>query len=146
MRASVRIGQLIKRTAGPDIVATIVVDQVYAEIQHEALEFRHPQGGQAKYLEEPLHTGSPGRLRDVARGLLDEDETALGLWASAGRDVVQGVRTNAPREFGDLMESASLSVEVGGAQRVFEPAKQRRLTEQELDAKDIMRDMGVGYR
>lgn len=146
VKASVRIDQLIRRTSGPEVVATVVVDQVYAEIQHEALEFAHPRGGQAKYLEEPLISGMPGRMRDVAAGLLDEDETAVGLWASAGRSVKDAVRENAPREFGDLGNSAALTVEEGGAQRVYEPPIQRRLTEQELDAKDFLRDMGVGYR
>jgi hypothetical protein len=42
-------------------------DGDHAVIQHEALDFEHPHGGQAKYLEQPMHTE-----RDVMLGLIAE--------------------------------------------------------------------------
>lgn len=41
----------------------------YAVVQHEALEFRHPNGGQAKYLEEPLMTERNTLLRLMGASL-----------------------------------------------------------------------------
>ena len=39
-----------------DLVATISYSAIpYDIIQHEALEFNHPNGGQAKYLENPFN-------------------------------------------------------------------------------------------
>jgi hypothetical protein len=43
----------------------------YAAVQHEGLEFNHPRGGQAKYLEQPLEENRPRYLqliRDAAAG------------------------------------------------------------------------------
>ncbi len=146
MSASQRIQELIDRTAGPKVKATVTVDQVYAEIQHEALEFRHPRGGQAKYLEEPMFSHYGGWMQDFANGLLREGSRADEGWADVGRNLKDVVRTHAPVEFGDLRESAALRVQAGGATIVNEPARQPRLTDQELDAKDYMRHMGLSYR
>lgn len=41
--------------AGSEIVATVSFNTVYAARQHEETEWNHPKGGQAKYLEAPLH-------------------------------------------------------------------------------------------
>lgn len=35
-------------------VATVGFGEVYAAAQHEHVEYRHPKGGQAKYLEQPM--------------------------------------------------------------------------------------------
>jgi hypothetical protein len=85
--ASQRIQELIDRTAGPKVKATVTVDQVYAEIQHEALEFRHPRGGQAKYLEEPMFSHYGGWMQDFANGLLREGSRADEGWADVGRNL-----------------------------------------------------------
>lgn len=36
------------------VTMTFSVDQVYAAAQHEGLDFVHPKGGQAKFVEEPF--------------------------------------------------------------------------------------------
>lgn len=36
--------------------ATVSFDGPYAATQHEELDYHHPRGGQAKYLEEPMAT------------------------------------------------------------------------------------------
>lgn len=146
-KASQGIKLLRERTGGARVKAKVVVDQVYAEYQHEALEFRHPRGGRAKYLEGPLFEGFAGSIEEFAMGLLRvEEETAGRRWAGTGRDLVRAVGTEAPIEFGDLRRSASLTVTEGRSIIVDEPAAQRRLTDLELHAKDIMRDQGLRYR
>lgn len=146
MSASSRIQELIDRTSGPTLKATVVVDQVYAEIQHEALEFKHPRGGKAKYLEEPMFSGHAEWFQGFANRILDEGVLAEEEWSDVGRSLKGVVATNAPVEFGDLRQSAGLTVRSGGSVVTNEPAAQSRLTDQELDAKDFMRHMGLGYR
>lgn len=43
------------QTDRPALRAVVSYDTPYAVIQHEALEFQHDAGRQAKYLEEPAH-------------------------------------------------------------------------------------------
>ena len=42
----------------------------YALIQHENLEYHHPQGGQAKFLETPLHAWSDNGPKAVTERAL----------------------------------------------------------------------------
>src|SRR5882762_5554805 len=44
--------------AESSIVGSVVVDQVYAQNQHESVWFKHPRGGQAMYLHDPLFANS----------------------------------------------------------------------------------------
>lgn len=37
----------------------------YAEIQHERTDFKHPEGGKAKYLQDPLNTASNNFSKNV---------------------------------------------------------------------------------
>lgn len=145
--ASRGIQQLIDNTGGPDIKASVVVDQVYAELQHEALEFRHPRGGRAKYLESPMFEGHRNWIQAFAEHLLLKQGTAERRWAvHVGRPLRDVVKKNAPVEFGDLRQSASLRVTAGGTVVLDEPAEQPRLSDASLEAKDHLRANGLGYR
>lgn len=144
-RAVDGIKDLIDRAGGASKVkATVTVNQPYAQDQHETLYYKHPRGGQAKYLETPLMSLHPNWLQEFANRLLRghvENE-----WARVGRSLKAQVPKFAPVEFGDLRQSAGLVVKAGGSIVVEEPPAQPRLTEAELDAKDYMRSMGLGYR
>lgn len=140
------IRELIDRTGGGKVRATVVVNQPYAQDQHETLYYRHPRGGRAKYLEGPLFESHPKWLQSFANDLLKRGHDAESDWASVGRKLKNAVPKNAPVEFGDLRQSAALTVKVGGRVVVHEAPIQDRLSESELDAKDYMRHMGVGYR
>lgn len=145
-RATDGIQELIERTGGPTIKATVTVDQPYAQDQHETLFYRHPRGGRAKYLEGPLFEGHREWIQRFADNLLGRDTTAEHEWAKVGRELKEAVPSNAPVEFGDLRQSAGLMVKAGSKIVAQEPAMQGRLTEPELDAKDHMRHLNVGYR
>lgn len=143
--ASQGIRDLIRRTGGRDVQATVLVDQPYAQDQHETLYYRHPRGGRAKYLEAPLMESHRGWIQDFASDLLYGADAARG-WGGVGRELRDAVGKNAPVEFGDLKQSAGLLVRDGTTVVVNEPAPQQRLTESELDAKDYMRNAGQRYR
>lgn len=145
MTASEGIQDLIERTGGPRVKATVTVNQPYAQDQHETLFYRHTSGGQAKYLEQPLFSGHPGWIQDFANELLHTTDAARE-WGGVGRELKNEVPKRAPIDFGDLRQSAGLTVKEGGAVVVNEPPVQGRLSEAELDAKDYMRAMNVGYR
>ncbi|NPV30482.1 MAG: HK97 gp10 family phage protein [Firmicutes bacterium] len=42
------------RQEGSQVSLTVGYDLPYAIVQHEHVEFRHPKGGKAKYLEDPF--------------------------------------------------------------------------------------------
>ena len=52
---------------GDRIVATVSFNTVYAAVQHEGTNFRHPRGGKAKYLEDPLKQYAPEMRRRLNR-------------------------------------------------------------------------------
>ena len=54
--------------------AAVSFDTVYAVYQHEGLDYQHPRGRQAKYLETPLKSERPKVLDLIAR----EIKRALG--------------------------------------------------------------------
>jgi hypothetical protein len=47
-------GHLEERKKGGDVSVDIVFEKPYAIVQHENLDFEHPNGRQAKYLETPI--------------------------------------------------------------------------------------------
>lgn len=117
------------------IVASVIVDQVYAHYQHERMELKHPRGGKAKYLESPLYENYADYLRGYAASVLRDGGTG-SLWTSA-RHLSDQVEISAPREWGDLMRSGHPRLLAGEGDMVIrdrEP-KVHRLTEAELRAK-----------
>jgi hypothetical protein len=140
------IQDLIDRTGGPKVSSVVTVDQVYAQNQHETLWFRHPRGGQAKFLEAPMFAEYPKWFQQFANRLL-RSKSADEAWHAGPGSALQGVVPKfAPVEFGDLRQSAGLQTKVGTAIRHERPPIQPRLTAWELDAKDHMRNLGLGYR
>lgn len=139
--------ELIDGTGGGIVQSTVVVDQVYAEMQHEALEFRHPRGGQAKYLETPLFSNYGRWIQKFANGMLRGRLDVPKDWHDGpGKSLQDSVPKFAPVEFDDLRRSAALQTTVGRQPRFENPAQQPRLTDWELEGKDHLRASGLGYR
>lgn len=145
-KATVGIQDLIDRTTGPQVKATVTVNQPYAQDQHETLFYRHPRGGRAKFLELPLYENATSWVNKFANRLLVRGARTDEEWGKVGRELAKSVSKNAPLEFGDLRNSAGLVVKAGSRVVITEPPKQPRLSDAELDAKDYMRNMGLGYR
>lgn len=116
---------------------SVEVDQVYARYQHEGLDFRHPRGGQAKYLEQPFYANAPVYLQDIAARVLHGDLTQA--MADCMEDLSGEVFDHAPIEFLDLRASGHPVVTQGGAVVYDRPPMQARLTEQQLKAKHRLR-------
>lgn len=130
-----RIKQLRDSTGSREgsIRATVTVDQVYAHYQHEHLEFRHPLGGTAKFLERPLITHFRDYLTDYARTVLhDGGRQAMERSAEHLSDQVE---LSAPREWGDLLKSGHPQVRLGGSEIYDRPPKVHRLSKEELKIK-----------
>jgi hypothetical protein len=116
---------------------TVTVDQVYAHYQHEHLEFHHPRGGEAKFLERPLFGHYRFYLQDYADSVLrDGGRPAM---ERAMEHLSDQVETRAPVEFWDLRRSGHPQVFLGPRQVYDRPPKQRRLTEEELRIKSRIR-------
>lgn len=122
---------------GQRLQGTVTVDQRYALIQHEELSYRHPRGGQAKYLEAPLFDHYRDYLGDYAKTVLaDGGQPAMRRSMEHLSDAVE---LAAPVEFSDLRRSGHPAVTLGGRTVYDRPPKQRRLTDEELRAKSRAR-------
>jgi hypothetical protein len=140
---SERLDELRARTRCREgsLEGRVTVDQVYAHYQHEHLEFRHPRGGQAKYLEQPLLMSAPMIFDEVARGYLDDGghramSEQMELLAED-----RGVASFAPVEFDDLRRSGHPEVRIGAEVIYDRPARQHRLSRDELRIKARLRHL-----
>lgn len=122
---------------------SVEVDQVYARYQHEGLDFKHPRGGQAKYLEQPFYANVPLYMRDIAARVLPRGDIVGGM-ADAMEDLSGEVFDKAPIEFLDLRASGHPTVRRGGAVVYDRPPMQARLTEPQLRAKSKLRALSGG--
>ena len=59
-----RSGRTSVEAQSGQVVGAISYDTPYAVVQHEAMDFRHDEGRQAKYLEGPL-TGESDVVRQI---------------------------------------------------------------------------------
>jgi hypothetical protein len=128
-----RIDVLRKMVGGGTITASCTVDQVYAHRQHEELSWRHPRGGKALYLQQPLMENYHSYLDDYAKTVLDDGGQAA--MRRAAENLSDQVERHAPREFFDLMRSGHPKVEQNGQTIYDRPPKVPRLTREELRAK-----------
>lgn len=137
-----RIDELDEMVGHGDLTGRVVVDQVYAKYQHERLDLKHPGGGKAMYLRDPLFVKAPGILRHIATELLvrgPENGMQHGV-----ESIADGVRDQAPIEFGDLKNSAHPSVEDHGVLIYNRPPLHDRLSKEALREKSRLRSLGFG--
>lgn len=136
------LAELGRRVGYGNVVGTVEVDQVYARYQHEGLDFHHPRGGQAKYLEQPLYSEVPGYLGDIAARLLPDGDVVQAM-ADSMEDLSGQVFDKAPVEFYDLRASGHPVVRQGGAVKYDRPPMQARLTDAQLRAKSKLRRLDL---
>jgi hypothetical protein len=129
-----RMGDLRKLTGAPHrLSAMVTVDQVYAHYQHEHLEFHHPRGGRALFLQVPLYDHFRDYLSDYARTVMRDG--GLPALKRAAEHLSDQVELEAPREWGDLMHSGHPQVTEGERIVYDRPPKVGRLSEAELRVK-----------
>lgn len=133
-----RIEELKARVGRGTLRGKVEVDQVYARYQHEHDEFKHPDGGKAHYLRDPLYANVDDYMRAVARTTLTEGGPKEGM-KEAVEDLSAKVYEEAPLEFGDLKASGHPSVTSDGAVVYDRPPRVPRLSEEELRIKGHLR-------
>ena len=143
-----RLDELSERIGHTPVRGAVEVDQVYAQYQHEGLDLRHPRGGQAKYLEEPLYAQHRDYLQEIAHRILEEgpDQPMADVLEQLSGEVF----THAPVEFADLRASGHPTVTRGGVPVYDRAPMQARLTPEQLRAKGRLRSLrdsswGVDY-
>lgn len=136
-----RIQDLIDQVGDGELKASLVVDQRYAAIQEVDTTLRHPRGGQAHYLSEPLTQRHRRYYGDVADAVLGGDVTQA--MADAVEDLSEAVEQLAPREFHDLRHSGHPTVADDGQTVYDRPPKVARLTETQLREKARRRGHSV---
>jgi hypothetical protein len=137
-----RINQLIGQIGGPHVDGIIEVNQVYAHRQHEDTMYKHPHGGQAKYLEGPLFARASFYLAYMADHMLDTGGPAKAM-EHILNDLADKARDRTPIWGDDLRRSYHLVVTVNGAVVYDKPPEQHRLTQQEIREKHRL--LGPGY-
>jgi hypothetical protein len=131
-----RIAHLREQVGHGEITGRLVVDQVYAHYQHEGTELRHPRGGQSHFLRDPMFETVDRHMEETARRTITPEGSELrGAMEDWTEALSTDVETHAPREFGDLERSGQPIVTDDGVEVYHREPKQRRLTEQELQAK-----------
>lgn len=120
-----------------DLEGHLVVDQAYARVQHESLDFKHVHGGTAKFVEKPLMEGYRHWYQRLADAFGDRPLNEAMI--DNVEDFVVDAEVTTPVEFGDLAQSGHPSVTSDG-EVVYDRAPViHRLSKEELDAKsDIL--------
>jgi hypothetical protein len=134
-----RLRQLADHIGVGDLVGHVEVNQVYAHYQHAHPEFKHPRGGQAFYLEDPLYERTGSYMQAVADDMLDLDKNLIDSVMDQMRDLVRQVEVRAPVELTNLRRSGHPWVTDKGATVRDQPPLQHRLSEQELKALSKLR-------
>jgi hypothetical protein len=131
---SERIDELKAMVGTGDLVGKVEVSQVYAQRQHEELSWAHPRGGQALYLSQPLLENHSRYLQAYADRLLEDG--GVGAMIENVEDLAEdgGVATRAPVLYSNLRASGHPSVTSGEVTVYDRPARQHRLSEEELRA------------
>jgi hypothetical protein len=135
--------ELLVLVGAGDLEGRIVVDQIYAQNQHESVWFKHPAGGKAKYLSEPLLSSAPRMLQHLANHVLHG--SLVDAMADNMEHMSKEVYDNAPWEFADLRASGHPLVSENGSVVYDRPPAMHRLTPSELKAKDDLRALGLGH-
>lgn len=65
---------ILSETPGEGTVGRVSFNEPYAAVQHERVDFKHPMGGQAKYLETVLNNEQDTIIRMIADGAITELE------------------------------------------------------------------------
>lgn len=137
-----RMDELIEEHDGGPLTGSVVVDQIYAKYQHERMDLKHPNGGQAKFLSGPLLNKAPQYLQKLAGAVLHG--SLKGAMAECMESLSLQVWEKAPRDFWDLRQSGNPRVLEGGAEVYNRQAIVPRLTEQQLREKARLKGMGYG--
>jgi hypothetical protein len=129
-----RIDVLKELVGSGDLDGIVVVDQIYARYIHEGLDFLHPRGGQALYLQEPLMDHFRDYLGNYASAVLNDGGVPAMIAAMEALAEEDGVATHAPVLYANLRASGHPIVTDDGHVVYDRAPRQARLSEDELKA------------
>jgi hypothetical protein len=127
--------RLSKLVGTGNLKGSVEIDQLYAQDQHETFTYKHVHGGIPKYLSVPLSVRSSKYWEMLAKALLSDGQGAEKGMVRVVEDLSGQVRQLAPVEHGYLRNSAHPRVYDRGRVVYDRPARQRRLSEAEVDAR-----------
>lgn len=136
-----RTRQLEQQIGSGTLVGTVVVDQSYAKYIHEDLSLKHPRGGKAHYLRDPLVDGHIGYLRRLANNTLRGDLRAE--MREVTEDLSREVQVQAPIEMYGLKISGHPVVTDNGTTWYDRAPLMHRLTDDEIEARRRALDLRV---
>jgi hypothetical protein len=105
--------QLQGRSLMGHVLAKVVVGYraPYAIRQHEDHSLAHPNGGQAKYLEQPARMERPAMRQIIRQRLRDKKKSLDNACKAAGRYLLEKSLPLVPRDTGALAKSGFVRVE-----------------------------------
>jgi hypothetical protein len=136
-----RIDELAHDVGDEQVSGSVEVDQRYSKFQHERLDLKHPRGGHAQFLKMPMVDRADEHMRRLAKHVLEPGGVADGM-REVVEQVARDVHEEAPREFGDLRNSAHPKVVKDGETTFDRPPLVPRLSDAELREKDRLRRGG----
>jgi hypothetical protein len=126
--------QILRDNVGDGkLTGKVEVNQIYAADQHYHEEYRHPDGGKAYYLRDPLYANVAHYMQHLADGLLEHDgkgfsEAMMDNMEHLSREVYR----EAPWEFAVLRASGHPYVEHNGEVVHDRPPMMPRLTKEQV--------------
>lgn len=128
-----RMEELKKLVGTGKIQTTITVSQAYARRQHQSPNLRHPRGGHAFFLSQAFLAAQREHYQRVAQELFRGNTQAQFI--KFGEKVARDSSKGSPIELGNLRNSDSVSVKVGGRTIYKRPARKPRMSKTELKAR-----------
>lgn len=124
-----RTNRLEREVGWGKIKASCLVNQPYAQNQHQTDHFKHPHGGRSHYLGGPLLEHSFELLEGLARSVIRPHGTDLhGEMVDIAETMSRYVFENAPRETGRLAMSGHPKVTDNGRVLYDRPPLSPRMT------------------
>lgn len=129
------LDRLLDEVGSGNLRGHVGFDQIYAHWIHEHVGFKHPRGGQAKFLSEALLINYSGYLQRIAELVVTPDGShIMAAMIRNMEDLSDSAEAKAPRQFGNLEKSGHPRVR-DGLEIVYDrPPKMHRLTEAEIRA------------
>ena len=110
-----RTQYLMDQVGDGDLTAGCLVDQPYAQDQHETLHYNHPRGGRARYLGGPLFENALPLMEKIAANAITRDGSDLNnTFIGISETMSEWVVTEAPRLLQILRFSGEPWVKDGG--------------------------------
>jgi len=126
-----RMDELERIVGDRELSGRVVVDQPYAQIQHQKSTYHHDDGV-SKYLITPLQVNRNRYLMMVAHGILD-DGGRRAMFQAMTDLAKNAMKRYVPTEHFWLQRSGSPSVWSDGRRVFYTPPEQRRRTQEEIN-------------